>query len=175
MGDDAVGTLAAGAPEAEDSARSVRRISSGLYGLIVAGVVLSTAGGEERLLRLGLSLVATQAVYWLAETYVHLMAERQVRGRELPWAAVRSVGKDGLSMITVSALPIAVLFGCALLGMDTVRATEFALAATTVLLFIGGFRISRAAGLTGARLIVSATACGMLGLVMVGLKAGLTH
>ena len=54
-----------------------RSKASALYGLIIAGAVLATASPTARLGFVALSLVATLAVYWIAETYVHFMAERQ--------------------------------------------------------------------------------------------------
>ena len=152
-----------------------RRQASSLYGLIIGGAVLATAGGEERLFFVSLSLVATLAVYWVAETYVHLMAERGVEKHELSRATAVSIARDGLPLITISAIPLLVMLAGALAGMSTVRATELALYADTVVLLVAGYRISRDAGLSGARLAASVLMSGLLGVAMVGLKIALNH
>jgi hypothetical protein len=129
----------------------------------------------ERLSLIALSLVATLAVYWVAETYVHLMAERGVERRELSFTTTIAIAKDGLPLITVSAVPLAVLLVAGLLGASTVRAAEFALYADTIVLLVAGYRISRDAGLVGFRLALSVLITGLLGMSMVILKIALNH
>ncbi|MGD9954522.1 MAG: hypothetical protein AB7V23_00495, partial [Candidatus Nanopelagicales bacterium] len=51
-----------------------RRRSAHLYGLIVSGAVLATAPESFRISRVAFMLVATLAIYWIAETYVHWIA-----------------------------------------------------------------------------------------------------
>ena len=152
-----------------------RRRASELYGLIIGGAVLATSGVEERLAFIAGSLVITLAVYWVAETYVHLMAERAVEGHELSRRTAGTIAKDGLPLITASAVPLVVLLVCGLAGMATVRAADWALYANTVVLLLAGYRISRDAGLTGARLVGSIAVSGVMGLAMVGLKIVLNH
>jgi hypothetical protein len=152
-----------------------RRRASELYGLIIGGAVLATSGVEERLLFIALSLVITLAVYWVAETYVHLMAERGVEGHELSRGTAATIAKDGLPLITVSAVSLVVLLVCGLAGMSGVKAADWALYANTLVLLVAGYRISRDAGLTGLRLAGSVAISGVLGLAMVGLKIALNH
>lgn len=64
--------------EVEVQPDSHRLRASALYGLIISAAVLATVGAEDRVWIIGLSVLATLVVYWLAETYVHLMAERAV-------------------------------------------------------------------------------------------------
>jgi uncharacterized membrane protein YdjX (TVP38/TMEM64 family) len=152
-----------------------RRRASSLYGLIIGGAVLATSGVEERLMFIALSLVTTLAVYWVAETYVHVMAERGVEGHELSRRTALTIAQDGLPLISVSAVPLGVLLVCALAGMSSVKAADWALYANTLVLLVAGYRISRDAGLSGARLGVSVFISGLLGLAMVGLKIALNH
>lgn len=146
-----------------------------MYGLIIGGAVLATSGVEERMAFIALSLVTTLAVYWVAETYVHVMAERGVERHELSGATAMTIAKDGLPLISVSAVPLAVLLACTLAGMSTVRAADWALYADTLVLLVAGYRISRDAGLVGARLLASVVVTGLLGVAMVGLKIALNH
>jgi hypothetical protein len=152
-----------------------RRRASALYGLIIGAAVLATSGVEERLAFVALSLVMTLAVYWVAETYVHVMAERGVERHELSRDTAMTIARDGLPLITVSGVPLAVLVICALAGMSTVRAADWALYANTLVLLIAGYRISRDAGLVGVKLVGSVIVSGLLGLAMVGLKIALNH
>ena len=64
--------------EVEVQPDSHRLRASALYGLIISAAVLATVGAEDRVWIIALSVLATLVVYWLAETYVHLMAERAV-------------------------------------------------------------------------------------------------
>lgn len=136
---------------------------------------MATSGVEERLAFVALSLVITLAVYWVAETYVHVMAERGVEGHELSRGTALTIAKDGWPLISVSGVPLVVLLVCALAGMSTVRAADWALYANTAVLLLAGYRISRDAGLAGIRLVTSVVISGLLGLAMVALKIALNH
>ena len=152
-----------------------RTKASALYGLILAGAVLATAGPEARLAFVALSLVGTLTVYWIAETYVHLMAERQAVHHELSRSQMAAMSSNGLPLITVSTVPLIILLLAAVAGLSTALAEDIALYANTVLLVVAGFRMSRDAGLTGARLIASTLISGLLGLSMIVLKIVLNH
>ena len=103
------------------------------------------------------------------------MAERGVERHELSRATALTIAKDGLPLISVSAVPLVILLVGALAGLTTVRAADLALYANTIVLLVAGYRISRDAGLVGVRLVVSVTISGLLGLAMVGLKIALNH
>lgn len=152
-----------------------RRRASSLYGLIIAGSILATSGTEERLLAVAAALVATLAVYWAAETYVHAMAERAVERHVLAGRTLAAIARDGLPLVTASVIPILVLLAAGAAGLSTFRAAEMALFVNTAMLLFEGFRISRGAGLVGWRLAATVAFTGALGLVMVGLKVALGH
>jgi len=143
--------------------------------LIIGGSVLAAVTADQRLLLIAVSVVATLAVYWVAETYVHLMIERQMEHHELDRPTIRSIASDGLPLMTVSAIPIAVLVIAALAGMSTENAADVALTANTLLLLFAGYRIGRDAGLVGGRLVLSVTITGLLGIAIIGLKFALAH
>ena len=87
-----------------------------------------------------------------------------------------SIARDGLPLITVSAIPLAILLLGAAVGLDTALAEDLALYADTLLLLVGGYRMSRDAGvLVGFRLLISTMVSGLLGLTMVGLKIVLSR
>jgi hypothetical protein len=147
-----------------------RRRASHLYGLIVSGAVLATAPDEFALVRVGIILVGTLAVYWAAETYVHWIAARTVLQRGLDRAEGRAIVADGWPLMAASGVPLALLAVEALLGVETRVALDVTLAVNAVLLFLIGWRMGRVSGLMGARLVLSAATAGLLGVMLVVLK-----
>jgi hypothetical protein len=151
-----------------------RRRAAHLYGLIVSGAVLATAPDEFRLVRVALILLGTLAIYWVAESYVHLIAARTVLQRNLTGPERRGIVADGWPLVAASAVPLSVLAVEALLGVETKVALDVTLVVNAVLLFVIGWRMGRVGGLTGARLLLAATIAGLLGVMLIVLKS-LTH
>ncbi len=152
-----------------------RRSASALYGLIIACAVLATASPDDRLVIVALTVIGTLAIYWIAETYVHLMAKRQSQHHELSAAQFRTIAMDGLPLITVTFAPLIALLVAALLGLSAELGENIALAVNIALLLTFGHRMSKDAGLQGVRLWVSTLLAGLLGLAMVGLKIFVNH
>jgi hypothetical protein len=147
-----------------------RRRAAHLYGLIISGAVLATAPDDFRLLRVAVLLLGTLCIYWFAETYVHLMAARTHLRRMLTRPERRHVVVDGWPLVAASAVPLAALAIEALLGIDTKVALDITLAVNAVMLFLLGWQMGRASGLTGGRLVLAAAVAGLLGVTMIGLK-----
>lgn len=147
-----------------------RRRAAHLYGLIISGAVLATAPDELRLVRVALLMLGTLCIYWLAETYVHLMAARTHLRRTLTPRERRHIVVDGWPLVAASGVPLAALAIEALLGFETKVALDITLAVNAVLLFVVGWRMGRVSGLTGGRLVVAAAVAGLLGVTMIGLK-----
>jgi hypothetical protein len=141
-----------------------------LYGLIVSGSVLATAADEYRLVRVAIILLGTLTIYWAAETYVHWIAARTVVQRDLSGSERRKIILEGWPLVTASAVPLAFLGVEALLGVETAVALDLTLVVNTVLLFLVGWQMGKAGGLTGGRLLISAGATGALGVALIGLK-----
>ncbi len=147
-----------------------RRRASHLYGLIITGAVLATAPEEFRLLRVAVLLLGTLCVYWAAETYVHFMAARTVLQRALSRDERRAIVRDGWPLVAACTVPLVLLLLEALVGMRTSTALDLTLAVIAALLFVLGWRMGRASGLTGARLLLSTCIAGLLGIAMILLK-----
>ena len=152
-----------------------RRSASALYGLIIACAVLATASPDDRLVFVAIRVIGTLGIYWIAETYVHLMAARQAQRHELSRAQFASIAKDGLPLITVTFAPLIALLIAALLGMNAELGEDIALTINIVLLLVFGYQMSKDAGIRGFRLILSTLIAGLLGLAMVALKIFLNH
>jgi hypothetical protein len=150
-----------------------RRRSAHLYGLIVSGAVLATAPESFRISRVAFMLVATLAVYWVAETYVHWIATRTIHGRDLTRSERMRIIKDGWPLMAACIVPVIVLLGEAVLQIETDVAIKIALMVNTLLLGAVGWNMGRAGGLRGARLVASSFVTALLGVVMVILKTTL--
>lgn len=150
-----------------------RRRSAHLYGLIVSGAVLATAPDDYRLFRIALVLVATLAVYWLAETYVHWIATRTIHKRDLTRAERMRIVKDGWPLMAACVVPVGVLLAEAVLQVETAVAVNVALVVNAVLLGLVGWNMGRAGGLRGRRLVASCAMTALLGVVMIVLKSTL--
>jgi hypothetical protein len=151
----------------------LRRRTAHLYGLIVSGAVLAAAPDDIRLVRVSAALLGTLLVYWAAETYVHWIAARTLLQRPLHTAEERAVLRDGWPLVAASGVPLLVLLAEAMLDVPTRTAVNVALAINALLLVMVGWRMGRAGGLRGVRLVVSGTTAGLLGVAMIVLKTAL--
>ena len=147
-----------------------RRRAGHLYGLIISGAVLATAPDDFRLVRIAVLLLGTLCIYWLAETYVHWMAARTLRRRDLTRPERRAIIVDGWPLVAASAVPLAALALEAVLGIETKVALDITLAVNAAMLFAIGWRMGKVSGLTGGKLVLSAGLAGLLGVTMIGLK-----
>ncbi len=152
-----------------------RRSASALYGLIIASAVLAASSPDDHLLFVAVTVIGTLGIYWIAETYVHLMAVRQAQHHELNRSQIAAVSKDGLPLITVTFAPLIALLVAAVLGLSSETGEDIALTINIGLLLTFGYRMSRDAGIRGFKLMVSTLAAGLLGLTMVALKVFLNH
>ncbi|WP_146807299.1 hypothetical protein [Cellulomonas persica] len=150
-----------------------RRRASHLYGLIISGSVLAAAPVEFGLGRVAAAVVFTLTVYWVAESYAHWIAARTVHRRDLTRDEQRTVLADGLPLVASCLVPVGVLLVEAALGVQTKVGVDVALVVNVVLLVVVGWRMGRAGGLRGVRLVLSALVTGLLGVVMIVLKHAL--
>ncbi len=150
-----------------------RRRASHLYGLIISGSVLAAAPVDFRLGRVAVAVVLTLTVYWMAESYAHWIAARTIHARELTRDEQRTVLADGLPLVGSCLVPVAVLLVEAVLGVPTAVGVDVALAVNVVLLVGVGWRMGRAGGLRGTRLVLASLLTGLFGVVMVVLKHSL--
>ena len=148
-----------------------RQRAGHLYGLIVTGAVLATVPDDFRLIRVAVVLLCTLAIYWAAETYVHWIATRTHVGRTLTRDERRFIVRDGWPLVAACAVPLLCLTLEALLGVETSVALHVTLALNAVLLFVTGWQMGAAGGLTGVRLAISSVAAGLLGISLIALKS----
>ena len=150
-----------------------RRQAAGIYGTIVTAAVIAAGGNTLSSAALELTVLVTLVTYWLAEQYAELLGEHTHAGRLPSRAQVSSSFASAWPMVTASFVPLLSLLAARLLGATAPTAAAVALCVAIVLLVAHGYTAAKAAGLTGARLVVVSGTAGILGLVMVLLKISL--
>jgi hypothetical protein len=117
------------------------------------------------------AVLVTLTIYWAAERYARIVAERIHEGHRPRWHTLREQLTCGWEMITASLLPLGVLLMARLLGADLRTATIWALVCSTVLLCEAGWRIGRNGGLSTFERVVSSAVAGVFGIGLILLKA----
>jgi hypothetical protein len=144
--------------------------ATGIYGTIVSGGVMAAAH-IERAAVLSMAVVGTLLIYWTAERYSRLVAERIHGGERPTWAHVREHLTSGWGFVTVSFVPLGVLLLTRLTGASMYASVIAGLCASVVLLFLQGWRIGSSGHLeTWERLFVAAAAAAF-GLLLIALKS----
>lgn len=144
--------------------------AAAIYGVIVSAGVMAAAHAETAMAVI-VAVLVTLVVYWGAERYARLVAERIHEGHRPTWAHVRAQLTDGWTMVTASYLPLAVLAVLTLLGVELFGAVISALACSTVLLCLAGWAMGRGGHLTLLERVVSTAVAGLFGVAMITLKA----
>jgi|SRR4051794_12122651 hypothetical protein len=146
--------------------------AAGIYGVIVSAAVMATshAGTAAAVI---VSVLVTLTIYWSAERYARVVAERIHEGHRPSWQRVRLHLTSGWEIVTASALPVAVLAVVRLAGVDLVIAVILALACSTLLLCLAGWDMGRHGQLSILERLASAAAAGLFGAVMIVLKMAL--
>jgi hypothetical protein len=147
--------------------------AAGVYGVIVSAAVMAASHAPSAV-ALIVAVLVTLTVYWSAERYARLVAERIHAGHRPTWRHVRHQLTTGWELVAASAVPLAVLVLLRLLGVGLDRAVLGALSCSTVLLCLAGWEIGRHGQLTTPERLVSAAVAGAFGLALVVFKAA-TH
>ena len=141
--------------------------AAGIYGVIVSSSVLITAHAETAY-KLDIIVVVTLAIYWAAERYARIVAERIHEGHRPAWHVVREQLTSGWEIISLSVLPLIVLLLARAVGAEMAGAVLAALGCSTVLLCLAGWRMG--AKLSPAERLLSTLVAGAFGAVMIVLK-----
>jgi positive regulator of sigma E activity len=144
--------------------------ASGIYGVIVSAAVMAAAH-QETVAAVEVAVLVTLVIYWAAERYSRVVAERIHQGHRPNWQQVRGQLTTGWEIVSASVLPLAVLAAAGLLGAEVFAAVLWALTCSTVLLCVAGWEMGRNGQLTTRERLASAATAGMFGVVLIGLKA----
>lgn len=141
--------------------------AAGVYGIIVSSSVLVTAHAETAV-KLDVIVVVTLTIYWAAERYARIVAERIHEGHRPTWHVVREQLTTGWEIISLSVLPLLVLLLARAVGAGLNLAILVALICATVLLGAAGWRMG--AKLTPVERTVSTLVAATFGAIMIVLK-----
>ncbi|MGA5300021.1 hypothetical protein ACPCHT_08840 [Nucisporomicrobium flavum] len=153
------------------SAHEVREATAaGIYGIIVSAAVLATSHASTAVATV-VTVLVTLSVYWAAERYARILAERIHEGHRPRWETVRTQLTSGWEMITASLFPLGVLLVARLAGTALRTAIIAALVCATVLLCLAGWRIGRYGQLSTLEQVISTAVAGLFGIALIVLKA----
>lgn len=152
--------------------RDERSAAAGIYGLVVSAGVMGTAHAESAL-TIVLAALITLLIYWCAERYSRVLAERLQSNQRLRWRTIRHDLTTGWEIVTVSALPLAAVLVTRLLGASTAWAVTVGLLCSTILLCLAGWEIGRGGRLSTRERLASAAVAGAFGGGMIALEAAL--
>jgi hypothetical protein len=150
--------------------RTEENTAAGIYGVIVGAAVMATTHADS-VIQLELAVLVTLVIYWAAERYSRIVAERIIEGRRPSWHEVRQQLTYGWAIVSTSVLPLAVLGVLGLVGVDQSVATLVALLCSTGLLCLAGWAAGRRGQLSPLERVASAATAGAFGLMMILLKA----
>jgi hypothetical protein len=148
-----------------------------VYGsLLAASVVAGTSprDGAPSLFELCTLLMVTGLVFWAAHVYARLIGEAVLDG-EISWGEVRSVARHEWPLVEAAVAPCLVATGFTVLGAAASTAAWAALITAIAGQVTWAVNVTLRAGAPRALVVLSGAANLALGLVLVGLKAALTH
>ncbi|GAA0468791.1 hypothetical protein Ade02nite_79790 [Paractinoplanes deccanensis] len=143
--------------------------ASGIYGLIVGAAVL-VAGHGATARAVVAAVLVTLVIYWAAERYARIVAERIHQGHRPTWHTLRAQLTSGWELVTASLLPLLVLLAVKITGATLISAEIASLGTTTLLLCMAGWRIGAGGRLTLNERIVSTVVAGAFGASLIVLK-----
>ncbi|MEU4159073.1 hypothetical protein [Actinoplanes sp. NPDC026670] len=146
--------------------------ASGIYGLIVGAAVL-VASHAATAWRTTIVVVVTLTIYWLAERYARIVAERIHEGHRPTWHTVRHQLTSGWEMVTASVLPLLALGAARLAGASQEAAEIVSLTCTTGLLCVAGWWIGADGRLHPLERLLSTLTAGAFGAALILLKTQL--
>ncbi len=146
--------------------------AAGIYGLIVSAAVMAASHASSAVAVI-VAVLVTLVIYWGAERYSRLVAERIHAGRRPTWRQTRRQLTAGWEIVAASAIPLAVLAILRLAGVDLGHAVLSAMACSTLLLCVAGWEVGRHGQLTTVERLVSTAVAGAFGVALILLKATL--
>ena len=151
-------------------------IAGTVYGtIVVMGAIAAGAGSDPRPGRLAGIVAGTVVVLWIAHVYAHALGETIQLGRRLDWVELLSVARRELAIALAGVAPVSALV-LGELGVLKPRAAGWlAMGFGLATLLIQGIRYAGVERLSRLGTAVSVGINLGLGLLIVGLKAGLGH
>jgi hypothetical protein len=143
--------------------------AAGIYGIIVSSAVMASSSAATTV-GLVANILTTLIVYWAAERYARLVAERIHEGSPPGLDVIRERLATGWEMVTATVLPLLTLVVLRLSGVAQATAVTGALICATVLLGLAGWELGVDGRLSSRERLVSAAVAAAFGVLMIGLK-----
>ncbi|MFE5814039.1 hypothetical protein [Streptomyces sp. NPDC056479] len=169
-------TRPATARERRAARREHADYTGGVYGSMLAASVVIGAGalGSFPRLELGLLLILTGLVFWVAHVHAQLFGARLAE-HALDRRTVLTVCRDEWPIVKAAVPPAAAVAISPLLGLDLSGAVWLALSVAVAGQVGWSLAAARRAGASGALMAVSAAVNLVLGLLIILFKIVLTH
>ena len=143
-----------------------------ITGTVVSSAVIAAAAGHLEETHLVIAILGTAFIYWLAHVHARTLGDA-VKHRTHPVDALKEALAETWPILAAACVPAVILLVVQLFGGDIRTAAWVAVIASTVLLTIYSFLAGRRGGLGLRGCLVSAAIGAGLGLLVIGLKAGL--
>jgi len=143
--------------------------AAGIYGIIVGSSVMAATQADSAV-AVDLAVLVTLTIYWGAERYARVVAQRIHDGHRPDRQQLRHQLTSGWEMVSATTVPLVVLVLVRLLGADMDVAVLWALGCSTVLLFAAGWDIGRTGSLSRGERLLSAVAAAAFGGILIVLK-----
>jgi hypothetical protein len=151
-------------------------IAGTVYGtIVVLSVVTAASTVEHDLWRLAVIAAATVVVYWIAHVYAHGLGESLKAGRRLTATELAAIARRESSILLAAVMPVAAILLGGLGVFATRTALWVAVGVGVATLTVQGLRYARLERLSPAGTIVTVAINLALGLVIVLLKALVSH
>ena len=143
-----------------------------ITGTVVSAAVIAAAAGHLEETRIVLAILGTALIYWLAHLHARTLGDA-VKHRTHPVDALKEAFWETWPILAAALVPALILFAGQIFGAELRRAAWIAVIASTVLLAVYSFLAGRRGGLGLKGSLVSGAVGAMLGILVIGLKAGL--
>jgi hypothetical protein len=157
-------------PKVEVTYEKQEATAAGIYGIIISAAVMAAAHSDSAIAT-DVAVLVTLVIYWAAERYARIVAERIHQGHRPSRQTVRDQVTSGWEMVTASFIPLAVLTVVRVAGASQRTATIVALICSTVLLCVAGWRVGSHGRLSRLERLASTLVAGTFGAAIILLKA----
>jgi len=143
--------------------------AAGIYGIIVSAAVMASSHADSAGTVIA-GVAVNLVVYWAAERYARLVAERIHEDRKPTWREVSRQLRSGWEIVTASTLPLAVLALLAAGGASLSSAVLGGLVCSTLLLCLSGWEMGHGTRLSVLERTALVVVAGAFGGLMIAFK-----
>jgi hypothetical protein len=143
-----------------------------ITGTVVSAAVIAAAAGHLEETRIVLAILGTAFIYWLAHLHARTLGDA-VKHRTHPIEAFREALAETWPILAAALLPAIIMLVAQVAGAELRIAAWIAVISSTVLLAVYSFFAGRRGGLGLGGSLISGAIGAMLGILVIGLKAGL--